>query len=106
MSAPRIEVPHLIQAPTTTEARFVTMAASSGGTGERFGIAIRGARFVVPLPHGYSEHAQVCDFFGAIVVVHEGLPALLIDGERGRAIEVDFARIQREAQQARLLGLH
>ena len=104
--SPTIEVAKILQAPTTTEARLVTTAASSGGTGERFGIAIRGARFVVPLPRGYSVRTQVCDFFGAVVVVHEGMPALLIDGEHGRAIEVDFARIQREAQQARLLGLH
>ena len=101
-----IDVPKLIEAPTTIEARFVTMASSAGGAGERFGIAVRGARFVVPLPRGYSVHSQVCDFFGAVIVVHEGLPPLLIDGERGRAIEVDFAKLRQDAQRARLLGLH
>jgi hypothetical protein len=97
MSAPQIHVDKILEAPTTVEARYVKMA----GRDERYGIAIRGARFVVPLPRGYTEHCQVCDFFGSVIVAHAGLPTLLIDGERGRAIEVDFARIQREARQMR-----
>lgn len=97
MSAPEIHVDKILEAPTTVEARYVKMA----GRDERYGIAIRGAKFVVPLPKGYTEHCQVCDFFGSVIVAHEGLPTLLIDGERGRAIEVDFARIQREAREMR-----
>lgn len=97
MNAPQIHVDKILEAPTTVEARYVKMA----GRDERYGIAIRGARYVVELPRGYTEHCQVCDFFGSVIVAHEGLPTLLIDGERGRAIEVDFARIQREARQMR-----
>lgn len=96
-NAPQIEVQRVLEAPTTTEARYVKMA----GRDSQYGIAIRGARFIVPLPRGYTEHCQVCDFFGAVIVAHEGLPTLLIDGERGRAVEVDFARIQREARALR-----
>lgn len=98
MDKPQIEVQQIIESPTTTEARYVKMASRD----ERYGIAIRGARYVVELPRGYTEHCQVCDFFGAVIVAHEGLPTLLIDGERGRAVEVDFARIQREARQLRM----
>ena len=97
MSAQQIQVDRILEAPTTVEARYVKMA----GRDEQYGIAIRGARYVVPLPHGYTEHCQVCDFFGSVIVSHVGLPTLLIDGERGRAVEVDFARIQREARALR-----
>lgn len=97
-----IEVPQIIEAPTTAEAKYVKMA----GRDERYGVSIRGARFVVPLPRGYTEHCQVCDFFGAVIVFHEGLPPLLIDGDRGRAIQVNFAQLQEEARRARQAGLH
>lgn len=92
-----IKVDRILEAPTTVEARYVKM---SNGI-DQFGIAIRGARYIVPLPRGYTEHCQVCDFFGSVIVAHAGLPTLLIDGEHGRAVEVDFARIQREARQLR-----
>lgn len=97
-----IEVPQILQAPTTVEARFVKMTGRDG----QFGVAIRGARFVVPLPAGYTEHSQIVDFFGAVLISHPGLPTLLLDGEMGRAIEVNFARIQQEARLARAAGLH
>lgn len=93
-----IEVPRILEAPTTVEARYVKMA----GRDERFGVSIKGARFVVPLPRGYTEHSQIVDFFGTVLISHPGLPTLLIDGERGRAIEVDFARIQAEAKAGRV----
>jgi hypothetical protein len=93
-----IDVPKILEAPTTVEARFVKMAYDS----EQFGVSIRGARYVVPLPRGYTEHSQIVDFFGAVLISHPGLPTLLLDGEKGRAVEVDFARIQQEARQARM----
>lgn len=92
-----IDVPRILEAPTTVEARYVRMAYDS----EQFGVSIKGARYVVPLPRGYSEHSQIVDFFGSVLISHEGLPTLLLDAEHGRAVEVDFARIQREARQAR-----
>jgi hypothetical protein len=92
-----IHVDRILEAPTTVEAKYVKM---SNGI-DQYGIAIRGAKYVVPLPRGYTEHCQVCDFFGSIIVSHVGLPTLLIDGEHGRAVEVDFARIQREARELR-----
>ncbi len=93
-----IEVPRILEAPTTVEARYVKMV----GRDELFGVAIKGARFVVPLPRGYTEHSQIVDFFGAVLISHPGLPTLLLDGDRGRAVEVDFARIQREARELRM----
>lgn len=90
-----LEVPKLLELPSSTEASIVRNP--DRGT---LGVAVRGARFVCPLPKGYTEHSQVADFFGVIVVVHPGLPPLLLDTERGRCVEVDFARIQAEAQAA------
>lgn len=97
MTREEIHVDRILEAPTTVEARYVKM---SNGI-DQYGIAIKGARYIVPLPRGYTEHCQVCDFFGSIIVSHVGLPTLLIDGEHGRAVEVDFARIQREARAMR-----
>jgi hypothetical protein len=89
-----IDVPRILDAPTTVEAKYVRMSYDA----EQFGVAIKGARYVVPLPRGYSEHSQIVDFLGAVLISHPGLPTLLLDGENGRAVEVDFARIQQEAR--------
>lgn len=95
---PEIQVDRILEAPTTVQARYVKMA----GHDERYGVSIAGKRYVVPVPRGYTEHSQIVDLFGFILISHPGLPTLLLDGDTGRTLEVDFARIQREARQARL----
>ena len=91
MKREELEVQTIIDAPTTTQAQIVK-GISSG----QWGVAIRGTRFVVPLPKGFTEHTQLCDFFGAVIAAHPGVQPHLIDAEHGRAIPVDFDRMKRE----------
>lgn len=48
-----------------------------------FGVAMKGGRFVVPLPDGYDGETSVHWVEGWIIVRREGLPPLLADTTTG-----------------------
>lgn len=48
-----------------------------------FGVAMKGGRFVVPLPKGYDGYTQIRWVEGWIVVTHPDQPALLADTTTG-----------------------
>lgn len=50
---------------------------------DRFGVAMQGGRYVVPLPDGYDGQTRVHWVDGWIVVQRDGLPALLADTTTG-----------------------
>lgn len=49
----------------------------------RFGVAMQGGRYVVPLPDGYDGETRVHWVDGWIIVQREGLPPLLADTTTG-----------------------
>ena len=66
----------------------------------RLGVAVRGGRYVCPLPAGYDDDTRVnVDDMGYVLVAHPKLPPLLCDPTTGTvqpiAMAVDPKRITR-----------
>lgn len=67
------------------------------------GVAVRGGRFVVPLPEGYNGECSICVWKGYVLVAHPMLPPLKCDPTTGKFELIDDAHIVAKAGQHRLL---
>lgn len=67
------------------------------------GVAMRGARFVMPLPDGYDAETSVMWHEGYVLVAHPNLPALQVDFAAHTINIVDPTHVQGTQGRMRLL---
>lgn len=67
------------------------------------GVAVAGARFVVPLPNGYNGKTSICVYQGYVLVAHPELPPLRVDPTRGTFELIEDRHIEGQAGKHRLL---
>lgn len=76
------------------------------GDKRRFGVAMRGGKYVVPLPRGYDGLTRVRWINGHIFVWHPQLPGLLADTTTGKTRPCDADTLERVTRDVRrALGL-
>ncbi len=76
--------------PELTKIR-VTLVERQGFPG-KLGVAVRGGKFVCPLPDGYDGHTRVnVDQAGWVLVTHPKLPPLLCDPTTGATNPITVA---------------
>jgi hypothetical protein len=61
---------------------------------KRFGVAMRGGKYVVQLPLGYDGMTSIRWFNGWIIVAHPNMPPLLADTTTGKAMPLDQDQLQ------------
>lgn len=67
------------------------------------GVAVRGGRFVTPLPAGYNGQTSICVYKGYVLVAHPDLPPLKVDPTCGTFELIEDAHIQAQPGKHRLL---
>jgi len=66
------------------------------------GVAVRGGRFVCPLPEGYDGRTSVTQYLGYVLVAHPDLPPLKCDPTVGTAVLIDPHHIEAKPGRMRL----
>lgn len=66
------------------------------------GVAVRGGRFVTPLPAGYNGKCSICVYKGYVLVAHPELPPLRVDPTRGTFELIEPKHITAQAGRHRL----
>lgn len=57
------------------------------------GVAVRGGRFVCPLPPGYDDQVSLCCHMGYVLVAHPTMPPLQCDPSTGQTQRIEARHV-------------